>query len=76
MFRIKQFFLLSAALVLFGSTASLDLRAAGDHKVLICHIPPGNPENAHEINVDYHAVPAHVANHGDTIGSCEVLVPG
>jgi hypothetical protein len=24
----------------------------GDHKVWICHVPPGNPGNAHAINVD------------------------
>lgn len=23
-----------------------------DHKILICHVPPGNPENAHVIDVD------------------------
>ena len=38
-------------------------------KVLICHIPPGNPENAHTISVSVNAVPAHLA-HGDTEGPC------
>jgi hypothetical protein len=40
-----------------------------EHKVLICHRPPGNPANAHTISVDEHAVPAHLA-HGDTLGPC------
>ena len=40
------------------------------HKVLICHIPPGNPQNAHTISVDQSAVPAHLA-HGDTLGPCQ-----
>jgi hypothetical protein len=40
-----------------------------EHKVLICHIPPGNPANAHTISVDQSAVPAHLA-HGDTLGPC------
>jgi hypothetical protein len=40
-----------------------------DDKVEICHIPPGNPGNAHEIEVDLSAVPAHL-DHGDTIGEC------
>ncbi len=35
-----------------------------EEKVLICHIPPGNPENAHTISVSVNAVPAHLA-HGD-----------
>ncbi len=41
---------------------------------LICHIPPGNPENAHEIIVDDDAVPAHLA-HGDNLGHCGGDVP-
>ncbi|MCH7641607.1 Ig-like domain-containing protein, partial [Patescibacteria group bacterium] len=40
-------------------------------RVVICHIPPGNPGNAHTIEVGAPAVPAHIA-HGDTLGACEV----
>lgn len=39
-------------------------------KITICHIPPGNPENAHTIRVSINALEAHL-NHGDTIGSCD-----
>lgn len=39
-------------------------------KVDICHIPPGNPANAHTIHVSSSAVPAHLA-HGDLLGACE-----
>ncbi|MCH8878385.1 MAG: FG-GAP repeat protein [Planctomycetes bacterium] len=42
----------------------------GDGLVTICHIPPGNPENAHTITVGVDAVPAHLA-HGDHCGPCE-----
>lgn len=35
----------------------------------ICHIPPGNPSNAHTINVGGGAVAAHL-RHGDTVGEC------
>jgi hypothetical protein len=41
-----------------------------DSKVTLCHIPPGNPENAHIIRVSENAVPAHLAQ-GDTLGECE-----
>ena len=41
----------------------------GKKKVTICHIPPGNPENAHTIKVGESAVDAHLA-HGDTLGEC------
>ena len=38
-------------------------------KVVICHIPPGNPGNLHTIIVSASAVPAHLA-HGDYLGPC------
>jgi hypothetical protein len=38
-------------------------------KISICHIPPGNPNNAHTINVSGNAKYAHLA-HGDTLGEC------
>ena len=37
--------------------------------VTICHIPPGNPDNAHTITISLNALAAHLA-HGDTIGEC------
>jgi len=39
------------------------------NKVTICHVPPGNPENAHSITINVNALDAHLA-HGDTIGNC------
>ena len=44
---------------------------AKNHKVDICHIPPGNPENAHTINVSKIAAQVHVLLHGDSYGSCD-----
>ena len=38
-------------------------------KTTVCHIPPGNPANAHTICVGNPAVPAHLA-HGDFVGTC------
>jgi len=35
----------------------------------LCHVPPGNPTNAHTIEVSPAAVPAHLA-HGDLLGEC------
>jgi hypothetical protein len=26
-----------------------------DHKITICHVPPGNPGNSHLISIDLHA---------------------
>lgn len=44
-------------------------------KTTICHIPPGNPANAHTICVGNAAVSHHVKNHGDLIGPCQVETP-
>jgi hypothetical protein len=43
--------------------------AAGT-KVDVCHVPPGNPDNAHTITISENAVSAHL-DHGDRIGACE-----
>ncbi|HME89943.1 MAG TPA: hypothetical protein VKE49_00860 [Myxococcaceae bacterium] len=48
--------------------------ASGSDKVTICHIPPGNPANAHTITVGAPAVRAHLA-HGDHLGACAGDVP-
>jgi hypothetical protein len=45
------------------------LASSLQEKVTICHIPKGNPSNAHDITVGASAVPAHLA-HGDTVGPC------
>ena len=38
--------------------------------MLVCHIPPGNPENKHEICIGQSAVPTHLTHHGDYLGVC------
>src|SRR5829696_5066006 len=44
----------------------------GQDKVTICHVPPGNPGNAHEITIGFPAVEHHFANHpGDDFGPCK-----
>ncbi len=40
-------------------------------KVIICHIPPGNPGKAHTIQISRSALKAHLA-HGDTLGACRL----
>ncbi len=44
----------------------------GVKKVYVCHVPDGNPANAHTIEISINAVPAHInANHGDRLGKCD-----
>jgi hypothetical protein len=50
-----------------GTAASIQ---APEGKVVICHVPPGNPDNAHTIIIGAPAVPAHLA-HGDYEGECK-----
>jgi len=38
--------------------------------VTLCHVPPGNPANAHTITVGAPAVKAHL-RHGDHLGACD-----
>jgi hypothetical protein len=62
--------MLVVALTGMVMTTPTSVQADPDGKVTICHIPPGNPENAHEITVSVSAVPAHLA-HGDRLSTCE-----
>jgi hypothetical protein len=48
---------------------------ADTQKTTVCHIPPGNPANAHTICVGNAAVPAHL-DHGDFVGTCSCTVDG
>lgn len=38
-------------------------------KIEICHVPPGNPDNAHTIHISVNAMRAHLA-HGDYMDEC------
>lgn len=65
------------SLYLTGTEESYVTTASGQKaclgkKVLVCHVPPGNPANAHTICVGKSAVDAHSRNHGDLAGACVV----
>jgi hypothetical protein len=48
----------------------IDVRCGNNlQKVTVCHIPPGNPSNAHTICISENGVPAHLA-HGCLLGAC------
>jgi len=57
--------MLVTALVAFGPVAA----QAGAIKIEICHIPPGNPDNAHTITIPAGNLSGHLA-HGDVEGPC------
>lgn len=52
------------------STPEVPAPGLGQTKVMICHVPPGNPSNAKTIIVGEPALSAHLAN-GSYKGECE-----
>lgn len=48
---------------------------AKNEKITICHVPPGNPDNARTLTVSEKAWRAHQA-HGDVQGPCPEPPPG
>jgi hypothetical protein len=56
-------------IILFLLFGVISGNALAGNKVTICHIPPGNPDNAHAITISRSALSAHLA-HGDTVGFC------
>ncbi len=58
-----------ASVCVFDISVPAPKGGKGAKKVYICHIPEGNPANAHTISVSVNAVPDHLA-HGDKLGPC------
>ena len=66
-------FYLKNKLLLFCLFLNCIVGAQNNKKVTICHIPPGNPANAHSISVSVNAVQAHLYGnnqHNDFLGDC------
>jgi hypothetical protein len=62
--------LVVAALAALVGVDAPAAQAQGE-KVTICHIPPGNPENAHTITISVNALAPHMELHGDKVGECD-----
>jgi hypothetical protein len=50
--------------------SSVQTETQVEQKVVICHSPPGNPNNKKTLEVGVSALQAHI-NHGDIIGPCD-----
>ncbi len=50
---LAMFVIVAVMISMTGVTAAVDDKE--DHKILICHVPPGNPDNPQQIEVDQHA---------------------
>ncbi len=53
-----------------GEALSADFPANAADKVTICHVPPGNPANAHTIVVGASGWNGHSKHKGDYMGPC------
>lgn len=53
-----------------GDVNENDVQDLPGDTVRICHVPPGNPDNAHTIIIGKPAASAHL-RHGDSLGACE-----
>jgi hypothetical protein len=64
----------SPACVVVGTA---DIRCGQNlQKVILCHVPPGNPGNPQTLCIAWSAVPAHLGNHpGDCLGPCSLYFP-
>jgi len=51
----------------FGDYVEIDYSSK---TTVLCHYPPGNPDNAKTLTIGTKAVRAHVYNHGDSLGEC------
>ena len=51
------------------NTGSCDIPPIEEETTLICHFPPGNPRNHHDLMIAPSSLIAHKA-HGDKLGSC------
>jgi hypothetical protein len=69
--RLFAVLLASSVLALVTFVAGGGVEAMSPAKVTICHVPPGNPDNAQTIEVASAAVGSHLA-HGDYEGACDV----
>jgi len=59
-----------AQVTLTKTITPIDVRCGNNNdKVRVCHMPPGNPSNMHEICISPNAVQAHL-DHGDNLGAC------
>ncbi|PIQ30007.1 MAG: hypothetical protein CO186_00820 [Zetaproteobacteria bacterium CG_4_9_14_3_um_filter_49_83] len=62
-------FLFLGVNVAYVSDAMAESKKVEEHKIEICHVPPGNPENMNTISIDESAWSAYKA-HGDKLGEC------
>lgn len=58
--------------IIYVTCSADNIIPCGNNKVIVCHVPPGNPANAHEICVSEQSANNHMSNHDlDYLGYCD-----
>ena len=71
---MKSVTVLLTLLALLGASAVYDHQLTAAEKVVICHVPPGNPAAAQTLTVGAPAAEAHLDKHSqDSLGQCESI---
>jgi hypothetical protein len=68
-------FLMAVVLSILLISCLPSMGLAASNKVLICHYPPGNPDNRNMLSVSENSLPAHL-DHGDNVlgeESCDLV---
>lgn len=67
--------LVAIAVMLLTGQEKATAVGTNNGKIIICHVPPGDPAHRQTIEISQSALAAHLA-HGDCIGSCDFRPPG
>lgn len=60
--------ILASALLFVAVTVSFSFKNVDPlDQITICHTPPGNPDNCHEITISLNAAQTHRNHHGDRL---------
>jgi len=63
----KTIFICVSLVLLVVLSFSFKTTGKTPEKITICHIPPGNPGNCHEITISVKALETHFEHHGDVL---------
>jgi hypothetical protein len=61
---LKSLSVVALSVLCFGFTTKTN---TNPDKITICHTPPGNPANCHEITISVNALDTHIDHHGDEL---------
>jgi hypothetical protein len=64
---MKKSIFIASMVLLAGIGLSFKSDTVNLKKITICHVPPGNPDNCHEITISLEAFETHFDHHDDRL---------